>query len=88
MPSPEQLGVVASQTTGGDLDWNLVDRRLRSLGAVCFQMSQLPGDRWRVTCLLPTVQPERTHHVESEANTRAEAVRSLLDQAEKWAALR
>jgi hypothetical protein len=86
LPTPEQLGVAAARAAGDAVDWAAVDRRLQSLGAVCFQMNRLPQDRWCITCVLPTAQPDRTHRVEAEADTKAEAVRAVLEQAEKWAA--
>src|SRR6266511_1649956 len=84
LPPPEQLGVAARAADAG-LDWTVVDRRLQALGAVCFQMNRLPQDRWRITCLLPTAQADHTHCVEAEADTKADAVRAVLEQAEKWA---
>jgi hypothetical protein len=87
LPTPEQLGVatVAPNAADNSLDLSAVDRRLQALGAVCFQMNKLPGERWRVTCLLPTNQPDCNHRVEAEATTKAEAVRVVVEQAEKWA---
>jgi hypothetical protein len=87
LPSPEQLGVATAARPAADtaLDMSVVDRRLQALGAVCFQMNKLAGERWRVTCLLPTNQPDCTHRVEAEAATKAEAVRVVVEQAEKWA---
>jgi hypothetical protein len=90
LPSPEQLGVAVAPPPAADsgLDMSAVDHRLQALGAVCFQMNKLAGERWRVTCLLPTNQTDCTHRVEAEAATKAEAVRVVVEQAEKWAGVR
>lgn len=86
LPSPEELGVGRPAEAG--LDWAAVNRRLEGLGAVCFQMRQLPQGGWHVTCLLPTGQADRTQRVEAKAEARAEAVRLALEQAEQWARTR
>jgi hypothetical protein len=85
IPSPEALGVAGTRAADAGLDWAAVNRRLESLGAVCFQMNKLPGGGWRVTCLVPTGQPDRTQRIEAEAGDRAEAVRLALEQAEQSA---
>jgi hypothetical protein len=84
LPSPEELGVGAARGDAA-LDWAATHRRLEALGAVCFQMHQLPRGGWGVTCLLPTGRPNTTHRVEAEADSKAEAVRLALEQAEGWA---
>jgi hypothetical protein len=85
LPSPEELGVGLGRPAEAGLDWASVHRRLEGLGAVCFQMRQLPQGGWHVTCLLPTAQADRTQRVEAKAEARAEAVRLALEQAEQWA---
>ncbi len=82
MPSPEQLGLTAD-TPG--IDWSAAHRRLDHLGAICFHVDKVSRG-CRVTCLLPTATPGRTHHIEAEAAIEAEAVRLVLDRAEAWAA--
>jgi hypothetical protein len=88
IPPPEALGVAAARPADAGLDWAAVNRRLESLGAVCFQMNKLPGGGWHVTCLVPTGQPDRTQRIEAEAGERTEAVRLALEQAEQGAAKR
>jgi hypothetical protein len=88
LPSPESLGVTASAApNASDADWTAVlHRRLKGLGATCFQVEQLnPGSECRITCLLPTRDPGRTHRIEARAASEAEAVRLALAQAEDWA---
>jgi hypothetical protein len=85
LPSPEELGVGTGRAAEPGIDWAAVNRRIENLGAVCFQMNRLPEGRWRVTCLVPTAQPDRTQRIEAEANVRGEAVRLALEQAEQWA---
>jgi hypothetical protein len=70
---------------GGAADAAGLERRLQYLNAVGFGMAKV-GDRWQVVCELPTAQPDRTHRVEAEAVTQAEAVRAVLDRAEQWVA--
>jgi hypothetical protein len=88
LPSPEELGVGVGQPAEAGIDWAVVNRRLEALGTVCFQMNKLPQGGWRVTCLVPTGQPDRTRRVEAEAGARADAVRLALEQAEQGAAAR
>ncbi len=85
LPSPEELGVGVARPAEAGIDWAAAHRRLEALGAICFQMHQLPRGGWGVTCLLPTGQPDSTHRVEAEAESKAEAVRLALEQAEGWA---
>jgi hypothetical protein len=87
LPSPEELGVSARTTTANDADWTVVlHRRLKSLGATCFQIEQTQqGNGCRITCLLPTRELGRTHRIEASAASEAEAARLALAQAEQWA---
>lgn len=89
LPSPEELGLaaapaatVSAKTT--TLDWNFAHSRLQRLSAVGFHIDRLSDGGFRVTFLLPTNQSQRTHHIESEAQTEAAAVLGALDQAEAW----
>jgi hypothetical protein len=84
LPTPEQLGLTPARSPAGEAAG--LDRRLQNLNAVGFRMTKVAGDRWLVVCELPTAQPDRTHRVEAEAATQAEAVRAVLDRAEQWAA--
>lgn len=89
LPSLEELGVavqaqVPVQASRPALDWNRAHTRLQDLGAVGFHLDRLPNGGCRVTFLLPTSQPQRTHHVEAEAASEADAVRNALEQAETW----
>jgi hypothetical protein len=83
IPVPEELGVSARPAVP---DWTAGYRRLCELGANCFQMSKLPQGGWRVTCSMPTGQPDRNHRIEAEADSEAEAVRLVLTAAEEWVA--
>jgi hypothetical protein len=84
LPTPEELGLAAERADSAGFDWSAAHHRLDHLGAVCFRLDKLPQGSSRVTCLLPTAQPGRTHHVEAEAPTDAEAVRLALERAEAW----
>ncbi|MBI3409966.1 MAG: hypothetical protein HY040_16625 [Planctomycetes bacterium] len=91
LPSPEELGVavqvpaqIPPHAARPSLDWNRAHTRLQELGAVGFHLDRLPQGSCRVTFLLPTSQPQRTHHVEAEAANEADAVRNALEQAETW----
>ncbi len=86
IPSPEQLGVTAGAPVAPDSpDWSTVHRRLDLLGATCLHLEKLPQGGCRFTCLLPTSQPDRHHHIEAQAASEAEAVRLALQKAEQWA---
>jgi hypothetical protein len=84
LPSPEQLGVAAPKPGEVGLDWGTVETRLQKLQPVCFQINQAQGG-WKVICVLPTSLPEKTHRIETEAASRAEAVMAALQRAEQWA---
>jgi hypothetical protein len=86
MPTPEQLGVGRAKPSLGDgAGWTDARRRLDRLGATCFQLEKLSPNGYRFTCLLPTNQPGRHHHVEAVAATESEAVRLTLEKSEEWA---
>jgi len=88
MPTPEQLGVrssAVSTNSNRDLDLTAAYQRLETLGAVCFRMDKLDTGDCRFTCLLTTRQTGVNHRVEADARSSAEAVRSVLTQAEDWA---
>jgi hypothetical protein len=86
MPTPDQLGVTCARPSGAEADWTAARRRLEALGASCFQLEKLSPAGYRFVCLLPTALPGRTHRVQAEAITEAEAVRLTLERAEQWAA--
>ncbi len=83
MPSPEQLGVTCARPDAAD--WPEARKRLRELGAVSFQLDELPEGGCRFVCLLRTDRPDRTHRVEARAGDEGGAVRSVLERAELWA---
>ena len=86
MPTPEQLGIGSSaRPAPAAADWSAARRRLELLGASCFQLEKRPAGGYRFVCLLPTAQPGRSHRIEAEADTEAEAVRVALERAEQWA---
>jgi hypothetical protein len=83
LPSPEQLGVSAGAVQR--VDWNALHESLQRLGAVGLHVDRFPSGAYRVSLQLPTGQPERTHHIEAEAATEAEAARLALERGEQWA---
>jgi hypothetical protein len=87
MPSPEELGVVATRPAVAPLDPAAAYRRLEELGATCLQLEKA-ADGVRVTCLLPTGQPGRAHRIDVRAAAAAEALRLTVLKAEEWAATR
>jgi hypothetical protein len=85
IPSPEELGIAISRSAeNASTDWSEVHKRLDQLGATCFHLEKSTGG-CRITCLLPTAQEGRTHRIEAEASSEADAVRATLAQAEEWA---
>src|SRR5262249_44258591 len=85
MPSPEQLGVSCAPVADrSPFDWGAVHRRLDQLGMTCFHAEKLAQGGYRLTCLLPTKLPTRSHRIEAEAATEAEAARLVLAKAEEW----
>jgi|SRR5579859_1628835 len=89
LPSPEQLGVVKTlaPAPAAGIDWSAIHQRLNQLGATCFHLEKLARG-CRVTCLLPTAQADRSHRIEAEAGTEAEAVSLAIAQVESWAGRR
>jgi hypothetical protein len=86
MPSPEQLGVVGTKRPDdAGVDWTAVHNQLNRLGATCFHLERVPGGGYRMNCLLPTNQPDRTHRIEAEAVSEADAVRLVVAKAQEWA---
>jgi hypothetical protein len=88
MPTPEQLGLITTPASEPGANWSEASQRLKKLGASCFQMERLQQGGYRFVCLLPTAQPGRTHRVEAEAASEADAVRLALGRAEQWASAR
>ena len=89
MPSPEELGVANVQRFDApNLDWAMVHSQLDRLGVTCFHLERTPTGGYRLTCLLPTTQRDRTHRIEAEASSEAEAVRLTLAKAQEWAVAR
>jgi hypothetical protein len=84
LPPPEQLGVRVE--AGNGIDWNDLHASLLRLNAVGLHFQRPAPGVYHVRLQLPTAQPERTFHVEAEADTEAEAVRLALERAEQWAA--
>jgi hypothetical protein len=84
IPTPQQLGLTTpAAPQAAAIDWARVHQKLDQLGATCFQVTKLTSGV-RVTCLLPTVQPDRSHRIETEASSETEAVRLALQQADAW----
>jgi hypothetical protein len=88
LPSPGELGLASELETPhrASVDWADVHGRLDRLGALSFHQQKTTEGGYRVTFLLPTAQPDRTHEVDAHAETAAEAVRLALGHAEKWVA--
>src|SRR5262245_10614748 len=84
LPAPEQLGIAMVKTPESAIDWTAVHRRLDQMGATCFQLERSVSGGCKVMCLLPTGQANHSRRLEAQANTQAEAVRLVLDQAEEW----
>ena len=70
------------------VDWTALHNRLDRLGATCFQLERTPEGSSRITCLLATEQRGRSHRIEAQAATEADAVRLLLAKAQERAAER
>jgi len=85
MPSPAELGVPGFNAC---LDWTAVHNQLDRLGATCFHLERTPKGGYRITCLLPTDQRDRTHRIEAEGSGEADAVRLVLAKAQEWAGQR
>jgi hypothetical protein len=87
MPTPEELGVASVQRPeNATIDWAAVHDRLDHLGATCFHLERMPQGACRITCLLPTDQPGRSHRIEAVASSEADAIQGILAQVQKWAA--
>jgi hypothetical protein len=86
VPSPEQLGVAAAKpATSAVLDWSTAHARLDHLGATCFHLEKLADGGCSASCLLPA-QQGHSQQFEARGRNTDEAVRLVLDEAEKWAA--
>lgn len=83
MPTPEQLGIVQIPAGTIATAWVTAHRRLHDLGTLCYHLDRLPQG-YRFTCLLPTASQTRSHRIEAQARTEAEAVLLVLDKAEEW----
>jgi hypothetical protein len=84
MPSPSQLGIVASPA-GQSVDWSTIHDRFNRMGAVCVHLEKLSAGGYRFCCLLPTAVATRNHRIEAVADTEADVVRLALDKSEEWA---
>jgi hypothetical protein len=84
LPPPEELGIGSPRPSGGEVDWNVVHRKLHDLGALSSQLQKMPEGGYRFTCLLPTRQPDRAQRIEAQGNSEGEAVRLALAKAEQW----
>jgi hypothetical protein len=84
MPSPAQFGIEIREQSRLT-DWTAARQRLNVLGAVSFNLDQVPQGGYRFSCFLPTGQSGRTHRIEATAASEADAVGLALDSAEAWA---
>jgi hypothetical protein len=78
------LGISAVRPAA-DTDWTAALHRLDQLGATSIHRDKLPQGGCRLSCLLPTGQPGRTHRIDAQAASDAEALRLALEKAEEWA---
>jgi hypothetical protein len=86
MPSPEELGVAGiKRSDNPSVDWTAVHSQLNLLGATCFHLERTVTGGYRINCLLPTNHRDRTHRIEAEASSEADAVRLVLAKAQEWA---
>jgi len=85
LPSPQELGVPATERPAAKVDWNATHERLEQLGGTGFQTARLSDGRFRVGFVLRTNQADQVHHIEATAATQAEAVAAALRHAEQWA---
>jgi hypothetical protein len=91
LPAPEDLGLagpVTATADGRQVDWNAVRVHLARLGALSFRVDRLGSESYRVTFVLATAQPQRTHQVECTAGSEAAAVELALARAQQVAGLR
>jgi hypothetical protein len=87
MPSPQELGVTdARRPENPIVDWTAVHNQLDRLGATCFHLERTREGNVRITCLLPTDQRSRSHRIEVQASSEAEAVRLVLAKTHGWMA--
>jgi hypothetical protein len=54
------------------------------LGALCYQLDQVPAGGYRFTCWLPAEQTGKSYRVEAEAADEGGAVRLCLERADRW----
>jgi hypothetical protein len=83
LPAPEKLGLADNGRAA--VNWTEVHNRLDRLGALSFYQQKVAANRFRVTFLFPSSQPNRAHQVEAEAQTAEAAVALALERAEQWA---
>jgi hypothetical protein len=89
MPSPQELGVTdAKRPENPNVDWTAVHNQLDRLGATCFQLERTLQGSFRITFLLPTDERGRSHRIEVQASSEAEAVRLVFAKAQEWRAER
>jgi len=88
VPAPEQLGIAAATAAAPMVrpDWARAHDRLDRLGATGFHLEKLADGACRCICLLPGGQPGVNQRIEARGKTADEAVRLVLDEAERWAA--
>jgi hypothetical protein len=90
LPSPEQLGVSADSTPAANAarptaaNWAALHQRLEQVGATCFHKERLASGLCRVTCLIPTGQPDRQRRIEVQAASEMEALDLTMAQLNAW----
>lgn len=85
MPTPQELGLLSGSALAENANWATAHRRLEKLGALSYHLDKLPQGGFRFACFLPTSQADRSHRIQAEAASEAEAVSLVVEQAEGWA---
>ena len=86
LPTPEELGVSAPPPVPVRVqDAAAAPERLDQLGTTCLHLERLAQGGCRLTCLLSTGQEGRSHRIDVQAASAAEALSLAVDQAETWA---
>ena len=80
---PGQSAAGAGRPAAPDLDWARTRSQLKELGAVRFELEDLPGGGSRFSCWLP--EGSSTRRVHADGRSEGEAVRLCLDRARQLA---
>jgi hypothetical protein len=86
IPSPEELGIGSTENPAQNLDWSATRRQLAEMGAVRFQLENLPRGGARFSCWVGAGDSPRL--IQADGSSEAEAVRSCLHRARQHVANR